>query len=489
MSRHTAISGTVGEVSGTTGTSVKHTDTAAERAPAQRAGGLAPANGHDEWSPPADRPDPVATLLSQDASRDQDLVPIRHGRMMASAFAFYRGGAKIMAIDLGAMPSSGLIVQLCGDAHLSNFGAFASPERELLFDVNDFDETLPGPFEYDVKRLGASFAICARTNGFAKRDARKATTEVGASYRSAMAGFARMGIMPTWYAHLDSQELLASIKAPGAAPKKGSKQALLTAQKSIKKACTRDAVQAMSSLCEVVDGTYRIASKPPVIVPLRELGGDYGVTPDHVEQFIRSELHDYRQSLRDDLRQLLDRFEYVDAARKVVGVGSVGTRCFIALLRGRHDQDPLFLQIKEAGPSVLEDTLGPSSYANPGERVVQGQRLMQSASDILLGWTTGVQQGRTFYWRQLHDMKGSLDVEAATPAGLMVYARLCGWALARAHARSGDPMAIAAYLGSTDAFESAIARFAERYADQNESDYQEFLAAIRAGRVEARPGV
>jgi uncharacterized protein (DUF2252 family) len=372
---------------------------------------------------------------------------------------------------------------------LENFGAFASPERLLLFDVNDFDETLPGPFEYDVKRLAASFTICARTNGFSKAKAWAATLEATTAYRQAMAGFAAMDLLDIWYAHLDSDEVLANIRTPGLAGKKAEKRAMVTAEKDLSKARTHDALQAVSKLCEVVDGQYRIVSQPPIVVPLRDLADTYGLSPDELEASIHSELRAYRESLPDDLRRLLERFEFVDAARKVVGVGSVGTRCFIALLRGRDEGDPLFLQIKEATASVLEDSLPASTYANHGERVVQGQRLMQASSDIFLGWTIGPDPDRHYYWRQLRDMKGSLDAETTSPSGLKIYARLCGWTLARAHARSGDPVAIAAYLGDSDRFETSIAHFAERYADQNDRDYRAFAEAVRSGRIEAVEGV
>jgi uncharacterized protein (DUF2252 family) len=460
-----------------------------------------PPSSHMGWRPAADRPDPVALLEAQNLTREPDLVPVRHGRMMVSPFTFYRGAAKIMAADLKDTPVAGLDAQLCGDAHLSNFGLFASPERRLLFDLNDFDETLPGPFEYDVKRMAASFTIAARNNGFSKADARAATQASVTAYREAMADFAQMPTMDIWYAHLDEDELMASIRSTVAdtrkeakAARKGKKekeQAKLAkvaekrAEKSAAKAHTRDSLQALSKLCEVADGQYRIVSAPPVIVPARDLAATYGLSPEEVVPVIHEQFRAYRATLQDDRRHLLERFEIVDAARKVVGVGSVGTRAFIVLLQGRDAQDPLFLQIKEATASVLEEHLGQSRYEQHGERVVQGQRMMQATSDIYLGWTKGVDVNRHFYWRQLRDMKGSVLVELMTPLGLTFYARTCGWTLARAHARSGDPVAIAAYLGGSDAFDRSITEFCQRYADQNERDYQEFVTAVRSGRLQA----
>ncbi len=462
-----------------------------------------PPSSHTGWRPAADRPDPVALLEAQNLTREPDLVPVRHGRMMVSPFTFYRGAAKIMAADLKDTPVAGLEAQLCGDAHLSNFGVFASPERRLMFDLNDFDETLPGPFEYDVKRMAASFTIAARNNGFSKADARAATQASVTAYREAMADFAQLPTMDIWYAHLDEDELMASIRSTVAETKKGAKkgkkdgkeQAKLAklaekrAEKNAAKAHTRDSLQALSKLCEVADGQYRIVSQPPVIVPARDMAATYGMSPDEVVPAIHDQFRQYRATLQDDRRHLLERFEFVDAARKVVGVGSVGTRAFIVLLQGRDAQDPLFLQIKEATASVLEEHLGKSRYEQHGERVVQGQRMMQAASDIYLGWTKGMDVNRHFYWRQLRDMKGSVLVELMTPLGLTFYARTCGWTLARAHARSGDPVAIAEYLGGSDAFDRSITEFCQRYADQNERDYQEFVTAVRSGRLEAVEGV
>ena len=485
-----------------------------------------PPSSHAKWRPAADRPDPVALLEEQDTTREPDLVPVRHGRMMVSPFTFYRGAAKIMAADLKDTPVAGFEAQLCGDAHLSNFGAFASPERRLLFDLNDFDETLPGPFEYDVKRMAASFTIAARNNGFSQADTRAATLASVRAYREAMASFAQMPTMDIWYACLDEDELRASIRQAVAgvtkqekaarrgeksdkrakAPKKQeqkaarlekadkregkeAKAAAKRAAKTAAKAHTRDSLQALSKLGEVVDGQYRIVSQPPIVVPARDLASTYGLSASEVNKVLRDQFRAYRATLQDDRRRLLERFEVVDVARKVVGVGSVGTRAFIVLLQGRDAQDPLFLQIKEATASVLEAPLRKSRYRQHGERVVQGQRMMQAASDIYLGWTKGLDVRRHFYWRQLRDMKGSALVEAMRPLALTFYGGICGWTLARAHARSGDPVAIAEYLGVSDAFDKSITDFSQRYADQNEQDYQEFVNAVRSGRLEAVEGV
>ena len=451
-------------------------------------------SSHAGWAPAPDRPDPVALLEDQNATREPDLVPVRHGRMMVSPFTFYRGAAKIMAADLKDTPRAGLIAQLCGDAHLSNFGVFASPERTLLFDLNDFDETLPGPFEYDVKRMSASFTIAARNNGLAKADARDVTLASAQAYRESMAEFARMRTMDIWYAHLSEQELMAGIKdlarsETDKTEKREMKKRERAAKKTARKAHTRDSLQALSKLAELVDGTYRIVSQPPIVVPVRELFTAYGMSPDEVQSAIHDQFRAYRATLQDDRRHLLERFEVIDVARKVVGVGSVGTRAFIVLLQGRDQQDPLFLQVKEATASVLEDHLPKSRYKQHGERVVQGQRLMQAASDIYLGWTKGHEANRYLYWRQLRDMKGSADVETLRPAGLSYYARKCAWTLARAHARTGDPIAISASLGKGDEFDQAITDFSERYADQNERDYEAFVEAVRSGRLEAIEGV
>ena len=477
------------------GTRVSHLSVDERRARGKEARNLTPPSSHAGWVPAPGRPDPVGLLAEQNLTREPDLVPVRHGRMLVSPFTFYRGAAKIMAADLHGTPTAGLNVQLCGDAHLSNFGVFASPERRLLFDLNDFDETLPGPFEYDVKRMAASFTIAGRNNGFAKADIKAATLGSVTAYREAMASFAQMGTLGIWYARLDEDELMKGIlsaAAEASKTKKGAKaakQAEKTARRNAAKARTHDSLQALSKLAELVDGQYRIVSQPPIVVPARDVDAAYGLSREQIEHALREQFRAYRATLQDDRRQLLERFQLVDMARKVVGVGSVGTRAFIVLLQGRDQQDPLFLQVKEATRSVLEGPLPKSRYKRHGERVVSGQRMMQAASDIFLGWTKGLDVTRHFYWRQLRDMKGSAEVEAMTPLGLGFYAGVCGWTLARAHARSGDPVAIAEYLGEDDQFDRSITNFSKRYADQNERDYQAFAEAIRSGRLQALEGV
>jgi uncharacterized protein (DUF2252 family) len=453
-----------------------------------------PVSSHTGWVPAPDRPDPVALLEEQNLTREQDLVPVRHGRMLVSPFTFYRGAAKIMAADLKDTPRAGLRVQLCGDAHLSNFGVFASPERNLLFDLNDFDETLPGPFEYDVKRMAASFTIAARNNAYTKEETRDVTLTAVRAYREAMVQFAKMRTLDVWYAHLSEERLMEAIDLAVASQKgKSLKKAAhgmgKEARQNFAKARTNDSLRALSKLAERVDGKYRIVSQPPIVIPVRELADTYGMSGDEVENAVREQLRSYRATLLDDRRHLLERFQVIDVARKVVGVGSVGTRAFIALLQGGDQEDFLFLQVKEATKSVLEDHLPKSKYSQPGERVVQGQRMMQAASDIFLGWTKGVQDNRYLYWRQLRDMKGSAIVEGMKPLGMNFYANACGWTLARAHARSGDPVAIASYLGKSDKFDLSITDFSDRYAAQNERDYQAFAEAIRSGRLEATGAV
>jgi uncharacterized protein (DUF2252 family) len=476
-------------------TRVAHPSVEERRAKGKEARERTPLASHSGWTTAADRPDPVAILQSQDTTRESDLVPVRHGRMRVSPFTFYRGAAGIMAADLKDTPTAGLNVQLCGDAHLSNFGAFASPERTLLFDLNDFDETLPGPFEYDVKRMAASFTIAGRNNGFSAADATAATLASVNAYREAMIDFSAMGNMDIWYARLTEQDLMEAISTVtrGAGTKKHEvaqvKKGAQQAKKTVLKAHTRDSLQALSKLAEVVDGRYQIVSQPPVVIPARDLESMYGYSADQLQEAIHQQFRAYRETLQEDRRQLLERFEIVDMARKVVGVGSVGTRAFIVLLQGRDEQDPLFLQVKEATASVLEGHLPKSRFEEPGERVVQGQRLMQAASDIYLGWTKGVEENRHLYWRQLRDMKGSALVETMTPVVLAAYAGLCGWTLARAHARSGDAIALAAYVGKSDKFDRSITDFSERYADQNERDYQAFEKAIRSRRLDAVDGV
>ncbi len=433
-------------------------------------------SSHGDWSPAADRPDPVAVITGQDANRLQPLVPIRHGRMSESAFAFYRGGAKIMAGDLSSTHSTGLDAQLCGDAHLANFGSYASPDRRQVFDVNDFDETLPGPWEWDLKRLATSFVLAGRENGFDESAITSATTRSVSGYRQAMAEFAGERTLGIWYAQATLDEIAAS------APKKKDRK-LVT--KGATKFRSKDSLKALSKLAEHVDGKFRIKSEPPLLVPLRDL--DESVKPEQLREMVTDSLDSYRHTLADNRRVLFDRFELVDIALKVVGVGSVGTRCMIVLFQGRDQDDPLFLQIKEAEASVLQDHLPKSLYSAPGQRVVAGQRLMQASSDIFLGWET-LPQKHHFYWRQFHDMKGSADVEGMKPALMGQYAALCGQTLAHAHARSGDPIAIAGYLGSGDVFDRAVTKFAFTYADQNNRDYEAFVKAIKSGKIEASEG-
>ncbi|MXM62860.1 DUF2252 domain-containing protein [Streptomyces sp. HUCO-GS316] len=428
-----------------------------------------PRSAHGRWIPSVERPDPVAVLERQGRDRLPELLPVRYGRMAASPFAFLRGAAAVMASDLAAQPHTGLTVQLCGDAHLLNFGLYASPERAVLFDLNDFDETFPGPFEWDVKRLAASVAVAARENGHEDGKVRRAAQEAAAAYRVNMRRLARMGELDVWYERIDVESLLPLVR---------SARHRRRAASQLTRARRRTSLQALGKLTEVVDGRRRIIHDPPLLEPA---GAADTAT-------LRKIFSDYRSTLAEERRLLLDRFRFVDAARKTVGVGSVGMRCFIVLFAGRDADDPLFLQIKEARKSVLEAHLPSGPYVHPGHRVVAGQRLLQSASDIFLGWMTGPQD-RAFYWRQLRDMKGSADVAGMGPADLLAYARLCGTTLARAHARSGDRIAIAAYLGSSDTFERAVADFALDYTDQTTADHTALVAAVMAGVVRAEPGV
>ena len=435
-----------------------------------------PRSSHGEWSAAAGRPDPVALITSQNDSRMQFLVPIRHWRMAQSPFAFYRGCAKVMAADLATTPSTGIDVQICGDAHLSNFGVYGSPERDLVFDVNDFDETLPGPWEWDVKRLAASFAIVARHNGYDTDDERDLPRRAVAEYRAAMHRFAEDRYSDVWYSHIKAEDIYNAFR--NQLTKKERKQGA----KFSRKARSKDSLHAFDKLAEQTDDGYRIASQPPLIVPLREIPVDEH--PDAIAAMIRGAFEAYLDSVPDDIKVLLRRYRYRDLAVKVVGVGSVGTRCMIVLLKGRDDHDPFFLQIKEAGRSVLEDHLPDSVYTEHGRRVVEGQRLMQAASDSFLGWHVGL-DGTHYYWRQFKDMKGSAEIDGASIRSARRYARLCGWTLASAHARSGDPAAIAGYLGNGENFDRAIADFSVAYADQNERDYAAFTDAIADGRIPA----
>jgi uncharacterized protein (DUF2252 family) len=460
--------------------------TAAERAARGKASRVEVARSSQAVIEFAAGRDPIGLLEAQAASRVPELVPIRYGRMLASPFAFFRGGALIMAADLAGTANSGLRVQLCGDAHLSNFGVFGSPERNLVFDINDFDETAPGPWEWDVKRLAASFAIAGRENSFSDAERRTVVLATVASYREAMNAFAGMPNLGVWYSSLPVEEAVREFSG-GVSPKR-----LKRAEADIAKARTKDSMQALEKLTRSVDGEPRIISDPPLIVPIDELlpGGS---DRDALREEIRGVIRTYRRTLETDRRHLLESFRFVDAARKVVGVGSVGTRAWIALFLGVDNGDPLFLQMKEAGRSVLEQFVGKSEYTNCGQRVVAGQRLMQATSDIFLGWqhtTAGLDgQERDFYVRQLKDWKASFTFEAARPPGAAAYGKMCGWTLARAHARSGDRIAIATYLGKSDSFDQAIAGFAETYADQNERDFGLLKQAVQSGRIAAEPGL
>ena len=445
---------------------------------------VAPRSEQGEWEPASDRPDPVELLEEQAASRVQELVPIRYGRMLVSPFTFFRGAAYPMAADLANAPRTGLDAQLCGDAHLSNFGAFAGPDRRLVFSVNDFDETLSGPFEWDVKRLVASFAVAGRDRGFDVKQRRSINRAVIRSYREAIRGFARMSNLELWYARIDMDEIAAV-----AAQQVAGKQ-LKRFERNVAKARSKDSLRAFAKLTHVVDGEPRIASDPPLIEPIEELAS--GVEQVEIEEFVRGVIRSYRRTLSPDRRQLLERFRYVHAARKVVGVGSVGTRAWIVLMLGRDEHDPLFLQLKEAQASVLEPFLGKSTFNNHGQRVVEGQRLTQAASDIMLGWIRLKDPNdvsRDFYMRQLWDGKGSAIVEMMNPQAMTMYAEVCGHALAKAHARSGDAIAIGSYLGAGDSFDRALASFAEAYADQNERDYNALREAVASGRVAAETGL
>ncbi|MET9269367.1 DUF2252 domain-containing protein [Kribbella sp. NPDC003557] len=425
-------------------------------------------------------------LHAQAASREPDLVPVRYGRMLASPFAFFRGAPAIMANDLAGTPTSGITVQACGDAHLVNFGLFGTPERDLVFDVNDFDETLPGPWEWDVKRLAASVAVAARQNGFTLDQQREAARETVREYREAMLAFADLATLELWYLHLSAAQVTGIIKrlekefgttAPNLTPAR--------LHKVFAKAKAHDNLRAFAKLCEHSRAGVRLASHPPLLVPVRELLT--GPDAERVANGIQESVDSYRLSLDDHRRDLFDQFDMVDIARKVVGVGSVGTRCYVVLLRGKGPHDLLFIQVKQAEASVLEPHLGASEFPHHGERVVVGQRLLQSLPDIFLGWTTGP-RGFDYYVRQLWDMKGAIDPSKLTPGGLGIYGGMCGWTLARAHGRGGDEIAIAGYLGSAETFDEAIADFALTYADTNDEDHQRLAAAVDAGIIPVTRG-
>jgi uncharacterized protein (DUF2252 family) len=446
--------------------------------------GAAPRSSHADWTPAADRPDPIDLLEEQATTRVPELVPIRYGRMAASPFAFFRGAAYVMASDLSGTPDSGLRAQLCGDAHLSNFGGFASPERDLIFDLNDFDETVAGPWEWDLKRLVASVAVAGRDHGFSGKQRRAIVQGSVAAYRMAMQQLSTMGTLQIWYERVD--EGMLKERFGGEATLEQTKRF----EKNVAKARTKDSTRAMAKLTSTVDGNPRIISDPPLIVPIRDLLPD--AAAEELTEGMNEILAAYRKSLPEYRGKLLDRYRFVDMARKVVGVGSVGTRAWVLLMIGRDSGDPLFLQAKEARPSVLEPFVGKSEFGNQGKRVVEGQRLMQAASDMFLGWlrTTGLDgKRRDFYVRQLWDWKTSAEVESMLPSGMGLYGRLCGWTLARAHARSGDAIAISAYLGRGDTFDRALVEFGETYAAQNQEDHQALLEAIESGRIEAESGV
>jgi Uncharacterized protein conserved in bacteria (DUF2252) len=435
------------------------------------------------WEAGPDRTDPVDVLEAQAITREPGLVPLRYGRMMTSPFAFYRGGARLMAADLATLPHTGLTVQLCGDAHLANFGAYAAPDRRLVFSLNDFDETLPGPFEWDVARLAASFEIAARHRGFGSSRRRKFVATAVRSYRRAIHDFAVMTNLGLWYQRLDVDEIPDRFgDGATAAGRKRFAQA-------IRKAKSKNSLRAIAKLTEIVDGQPRFRSDPPTLVPIEELipPAEVATIPDRIAEILSS----YRTTLAPDRQRIFDRYRYVHVARKVVGVGSVGTRTWVLLLMGRDEADPLLLQFKEAQTSALEPFLGRSDWATSGQRIVEGQRLMQGASDIFLGWHRGAGIDgveRDFFVRQLWDAKGSADLETIDAGSLEIYAALCGWTLALAHARSGDSAAIAGYLGGGDRFDRSMVEFAGRYADQNERDHHALCRAIEDGRVAAIDG-
>jgi uncharacterized protein (DUF2252 family) len=440
-----------------------------------------PRSSHAEWSPPPGRPDPIDILEQQAQTRVPDLVPIRHGRMAASPFAYYRGAAAPMAWDLAHLPSTDIRVQCCGDAHLLNFGMFAAPDRRLVFDVNDFDETLPAPFEWDVKRLAASVVVAARDNGFGLRSQRTAARRCVHAYRTEMENFAQMRFLDVWYSRIDVDQVCQLFDAVQ------SRRAVRRREADIERAYRHTSVQALDKLCRLVDGEYRIRPVPPVVVR-------FGIEQEPgIAEELRSAIAQYRETLQVDRQEVLSRFYFGDFARKVVGVGSVGTEAFIILLLGDRPDEPLFLQFKEAQESVLAPFAGASAYAHQGERVARGERLMQAAADPFLGWTTGLAVDgtppRQYYVRQLRDMKGSMNVPAMDPPQLTYYAGLCGWTLARAHARTGRAPMIAGYLGSSDRFDRAIEDFAIAYAEQNDLDYQRLCSAIEARRLPAIEGL
>ena len=433
-----------------------------------------PLESHAQWSPDGARKDPVALIEEQNEDRIPWLIPVRRARMSASAFAFYRGSARIMAHDLADSPASGIHTQICGDAHLANFGVFASPERRLVFDLNDFDETLPGPWEWDVKRLAASFVLAGRHNGLDAKDTRKVAERVVRTYRKAMKEFAAMRVVDIWNTLIEAEEVFLLVEQ-----KKMKKKF----QSGFKKAREKDSTHALNKLAEEVDAAYRIRSDPPLLIPVRDISSKAG--GKRIRTIALEAFEEYKQIVPDHIGHLLAKYRLVDFAVKVVGVGSAGTRCFILLLEGRDHNDPLFLQIKQASKSVLEEHLPESPYQNPARRVVEGQRLMQTVSDIFLGHIDTSTQGHHYYWRQLKDWKGSAEVDSAAREELQAFSQTRGWTLARAHARTGDPIAISGYLDDGKNFDRAVTAFAEQYADQCEADYEAFVSEIQGGRLEA----
>jgi uncharacterized protein (DUF2252 family) len=434
-----------------------------------------PLESHADCSPGRKREDPVGLIEEQNEDRMPGLIPVRRARMSASPFAFYRGTARIMAHDLAGSPVSGIHTQICGDAHLANFGVFASPERRLIFDLNDFDETLPGPWEWDVKRLAASFVIAGRHNGLAAKDTRKVTERVVRIYRKAMKEFAAMRVADIWNTLIEAKEVILRVEHKKIKKKFGS---------GIKKAMEKDSTHVLNKLGEEGDGAYGIRSESPLLIPVRDISSSRA-RGENIRALAKDAFDEYKQIVPDHIGHLLAKYRPVDFAVKVVGVGSAGTRCFILLLEGRDHNDPLFLQIKQANKSVLEEHLQSSAYQNPARRVVEGQRLMQTVSDIFLGYIDTSTRGHHYYWRQLKDWKGSANVDSASREELQVFSHTRGWTLARAHARTGDPIAISGYLGDGKTFDRAVTAFAEQYADQCERDYEAFVSEIQNGRLEA----
>lgn len=446
----------------------------------------APRKSHGEWAPATDRPDPISLLQAQDQGRIEQLLPIKYGRMLESPFAFLRGSAVVMAADLAAAPNTGLDVVLCGDAHLSNFGVFATPERRMVFDINDFDEAYPGPWEWDLKRLAASAVVAGRANGFSDKKCRGLAVDSAKVYAYAMDRFSQAHILDVWYYHVDTDSVLKVFE-------KASKQGEKRAQKLVRKASRKTHQQTLEKLTSIQDGRRRIISDPPLLVPFRELGLERLLDPEDLrlatKQVVKDAWSQYLESLPDERRYLLKQFQIKEAALRVGGVGSVGTRCMIVLLESGEEGDALILQLKEAGPSVLETYLDQKSTTSSAQRVVTGQRLMQATSDIFLGWHTSQMSGRDYYWRQLKDMKGSAEVSEMDYESFKSYMGVCAWCLARAHARTGDEASIAGYIGKNDTFAQAIGEFAVAYADQTELDYQSLVGAVKSGRLTAETGI